>query len=225
LGDKSSGVDALSHRQREILRLISQHLQAKEVARILNISERTVKTHTDAARRRLGVATSREAARVLVAHEAASGLVSELASGIVLDGRWPPRPIAEPPTDLPVSGHEQALYTERSVFSGAVERPGSRLADDGIPGQTEPDPRHPGSRQNAEPQWRLREGDIHGDSRDGVADRRWDKFEKRLKALSVVHWLVLIVAAAVISSILVSGLIATSMGTLESLQHISRHFG
>lgn len=32
------GVEALTARQREILRLISQHMQAKEIARALDIS-------------------------------------------------------------------------------------------------------------------------------------------------------------------------------------------
>jgi len=70
LGDKSNEVEALSSRQRQILRLIANHLQRKEIARLLNISEATVKTHTGEARRRLGVATSRDAARLLVRYEA-----------------------------------------------------------------------------------------------------------------------------------------------------------
>ncbi len=58
--DKSAELATLTARQKEILRLVAQNLQAKEIARELGISERAVKTHTDAARRRLGVATSRE---------------------------------------------------------------------------------------------------------------------------------------------------------------------
>lgn len=75
--DKDPALQALTPRQREILRLVARNMQAKEIARELNISERTVKTHTDAARRRLGVATSREAARLLVDWEARQGIVPE----------------------------------------------------------------------------------------------------------------------------------------------------
>ena len=71
--NEAAGIEALTRRQKEILRLISQHYQTKEMARALNISERTVKTHTEEARRRLGVATSRDAARLLAAYETALG--------------------------------------------------------------------------------------------------------------------------------------------------------
>ncbi len=75
----------LSQRQKEILRLITQGHQTKEIARLLDISESTVKTHTETARQRLGVATSREAARLLQAYESASPLL--------LEGGGPSRPM------------------------------------------------------------------------------------------------------------------------------------
>lgn len=71
------GVDSLSKRQKEILRLVARHHQVKEIARLLNISEATVRTHTEEARRRLGAATSREAAIVLLRHESGDGRLSE----------------------------------------------------------------------------------------------------------------------------------------------------
>lgn len=67
--DSGSGIESLSNRQKEILRLIGQHYQMKEIARILNVSVSTVRTHTEEARRRLGVATSREAALILLREE------------------------------------------------------------------------------------------------------------------------------------------------------------
>lgn len=84
-GDKSvpgkskivTGVGSLSKRQKEILRLVARHHQVKEIARLLNISEATVRTHTEEARRRLGAATSREAAIVLLRHESGDGSLSE----------------------------------------------------------------------------------------------------------------------------------------------------
>jgi DNA-binding CsgD family transcriptional regulator len=72
-----TGVDSLSKRQKEILRLVARHHQIKEIARLLHISEATVRTHTEEARRRLGAATSREAAIVLLRHESSDGSLSE----------------------------------------------------------------------------------------------------------------------------------------------------
>lgn len=72
-----TGVDSLSKRQKEILRLVARHHQVKEIARLLSISEATVRTHTEEARRRLGAATSREAAIVLLRHESGDGSLSE----------------------------------------------------------------------------------------------------------------------------------------------------
>lgn len=65
----ATGVESLTNRQREILRLVARHHQTKQIARILKISEATVRTHTEEARRRLSAASSREAAIVLLRHE------------------------------------------------------------------------------------------------------------------------------------------------------------
>lgn len=48
------GIDALSERQKEVLRLTARHHQVKEIAHLLKISENTVKTHLIETRRRLG---------------------------------------------------------------------------------------------------------------------------------------------------------------------------
>ncbi len=71
-----TGVDSLSKRQKEILRLVARHHQIKEIARLLDISEATVRTHTEEARRRLGAPTSREAAIALLRHESSDGALS-----------------------------------------------------------------------------------------------------------------------------------------------------
>lgn len=90
---------ALAHltiRQKQILRLIADGHQAKEIARLLGIGERTVKTHTEAARKRLDVATSREAARWLVAAEKTS-------EGIGPEDRRPSGPMADKPDSAAIS--------------------------------------------------------------------------------------------------------------------------
>lgn len=154
-----AGLAALTPRQKEILRLIAQNMQAKEIARLLDISERTVKTHTDAARRRLGVATSREAARLLVAWEAQHGIVPE--------GHRPSGPM-DAATPAPSS-------SPREHLSG---------------GQATTPPR----------------GDLQA----------W------LNGLNPLQWLCLIVAVAVVSAVLLTGLVAAVLSTMEALQRFFR---
>lgn len=212
--NKAAGIAALTPRQKEILRLISQHLQAKEVARLLNISERTVKTHTEEARRRLGVATSRDAARLLAAHEAALGL----------DDRGTARPIGHALSGGSGSAHEQTILSERSP-DNALERSGDRLAYAGDAGQAIPDRGDAGGGARLEPKRRAGEDGVHHDRGDRLVDRRWDGLEKRLVRLNAFQWLGLIVIVGVLSAILVSGLIAAVIGTLEGLQVLNRQIG
>lgn len=61
--------DRLSERQRDCLRLLSGGLTPKEAAIRLDLSVETVHAHLKAARRTLGVSSSREAARLLVLGE------------------------------------------------------------------------------------------------------------------------------------------------------------
>ena len=162
--DKTGGVDTLTPRQKEILRLIAQNLQAKEIARLLDISERTVKTHTDAARRRLGVATSREAARLLIAWEAEHDIVP----AIVPEGHRPPGTM-DAGTDTPSSSPREHLSGGKAA--GAPPR-----------------------------------GDLQA----------W------LDGLNPLQWLGLIAAVAVICAMLLTGLVAAVLSTMEVLQRFFR---
>ncbi|EGF91740.1 bacterial regulatory protein, luxR family protein [Asticcacaulis biprosthecium C19] len=78
--DMNGGTEQLSARQKEILRLVAAHFERKEIARLLNISPHTVKAHIDAARKRLGVATDRQAARLLAEKEGAMILASPVVA-------------------------------------------------------------------------------------------------------------------------------------------------
>ncbi|UDF04780.1 response regulator transcription factor [Asticcacaulis sp. AND118] len=110
----------LSERQKEILRLIARHQRGKEIARLLKISEHTVKTHTEEARRRLGVASSRDAALLLTAYEAEIGLPPE--------GGPPPRAIPTPRADAASWVHEYASPQQRQADHD-LERAGDSLGD------------------------------------------------------------------------------------------------
>jgi len=61
--------DRLTDRQKECLRCVLQGLEVKEIARELGLSPSAVVERLRAARRALDVETSREAARLLAAHE------------------------------------------------------------------------------------------------------------------------------------------------------------
>ena len=62
--------ESLSDREREALRLLGRGHEAKSIASALDLSVHTVNERLRAARRKLGVSSSREAARLLLAHEA-----------------------------------------------------------------------------------------------------------------------------------------------------------
>jgi DNA-binding CsgD family transcriptional regulator len=229
----TNGVDTLSERQKEILRLIAQHLQAKEIARVLKISESTVKTHTDIARKRLGVATSRDAARLLVEHEMASGLMikgvsADLPPGAIpLEGGWPLRPMAEARPDEPSLGHDKAIHTELTLPSGPLERSGDRLADAGLARKAEADRRDAERRADAQQERRPGEGGLHDDRRDSLADGRYGaagrtSFERQLANLSSLQWLGLIAVTAVLLPLLAGVLIEALYATLHAIHHFNR---
>jgi DNA-binding CsgD family transcriptional regulator len=68
----SNGIAHLTHKQVEILRLAAQGLCAKQIARYLGISTRTVEDHFAAMRRRTGSHDKSE----LIAHAVAAGIVT-----------------------------------------------------------------------------------------------------------------------------------------------------
>jgi DNA-binding CsgD family transcriptional regulator len=67
------GFERLTPREREILRLIAQHRQSKEIARLLRLSPKTVEMHVLSARRRLAGLNRRDAALAFIAWESDPG--------------------------------------------------------------------------------------------------------------------------------------------------------
>jgi DNA-binding CsgD family transcriptional regulator len=67
------GFERLTPREREILRLIAQHRQSKEIARLLRLSPKTVEMHVLSARRRLAGLNRRDAALAFIAWETDPG--------------------------------------------------------------------------------------------------------------------------------------------------------
>lgn len=68
----TTGLDALTAREREVLRLFAQGLEGPEVARALNLSAKTIETHVRNARAKLGGVRRPAAARMVAEDERAS---------------------------------------------------------------------------------------------------------------------------------------------------------
>jgi DNA-binding NarL/FixJ family response regulator len=65
-----SGIDALTSREREVLALLADGRSNREIARLLRVSEKTVKTHVSSVLAKLGVADRTQAALVAVRTQA-----------------------------------------------------------------------------------------------------------------------------------------------------------
>jgi len=67
-GADSRGIRALTPREREVLALLADGHSNREIARLLSVSEKTVKTHVSAILAKLGVADRTQAALLAVRH-------------------------------------------------------------------------------------------------------------------------------------------------------------
>jgi DNA-binding NarL/FixJ family response regulator len=67
-GSDSRGIGALTGREREVLALLADGRSNREIARMLTVSEKTVKTHVSAILAKLGVADRTQAALLAVRH-------------------------------------------------------------------------------------------------------------------------------------------------------------
>jgi DNA-binding NarL/FixJ family response regulator len=64
----ASALEPLTDREQEVLQCMAQGLQNKEIAKLLHISERTVKFHVSAVLAKLGAGNRTEAVRMAVQH-------------------------------------------------------------------------------------------------------------------------------------------------------------
>ena len=95
---KEQGLDALTERERQILRLVGEHLNSKEIGRELGIADHTVVNHLRKAREKVGVTSRYEAARLL--RQAEHGMTRGV-SGMTTVMAPPP---ADPPSLAPQVG-------------------------------------------------------------------------------------------------------------------------
>jgi DNA-binding CsgD family transcriptional regulator len=203
-------VELLSDRQKEILRLVAKHYQAKEIARLLNISEHTVKTHTDEARRRLDVPTSRQAARLLAEYEGVTALP--------LDEPPPAMGMPQAPAMAPVSGYEQALSPPRTIHDDQLSGTGNSLGNAGGSQQVRRHQRLGGNRTPVEQNLQPHEGAAYLAGDDSLAGGRWDEFTGRLKTLSLPQWLGLIVLVSILFPLTLGILVQAATNALSVFQ-------
>lgn len=207
------GIDGLSRRQKEVLRLVGQNMQAKEIARHLRISETTVRTHMDEGRRRLGVATSREAARLLLSFEREEALLNH-------EGPQATR-IADPSVAAPKSQGEQDLRADR-VNEDPDNGPVPDLTDACILTETGPGPQVPPDDAILRPVHPTgRSGILYG-SRKRLADRRWAVFERRLENLKFWQWFGFAFLAAVSMAVVGGAVIEGSLLMLRAINQFER---
>ncbi|ESQ84622.1 response regulator transcription factor [Asticcacaulis benevestitus] len=210
-------VELLSDRQKEILRLVAKHYQAKEIARLLNISEHTVKTHTDEARRRLDVPTSRQAARLLAEYEGGAGLP--------LDEPPPAMGMPPSPSEASVWGHEQALSPPRPLHDDQLSGTGNSLGNAGDSQQVQ---RHQGRGGNRTPVEQIvqpHEGAAYLAGNDSLAGGRWDGFTGRLKTLSLPQWLGLIIVVSILFPLMLGILVQAATNALSVFQTLHASAG
>jgi DNA-binding CsgD family transcriptional regulator len=97
----TTGIAALTTKERQALRLLAQGHDAKSIARDLGLSVHTINERLRDARRKLGTGSSREAARLLIAAEA-----PEKSVDMALGAATPPAPAQSAP-------HQPAARTPR----------------------------------------------------------------------------------------------------------------
>ncbi|UVO53050.1 response regulator transcription factor [Sphingomonas sp. SUN039] len=121
--------ESLTERQLECLELASLPMTAKEIARSLSISPKTVEAHLAAAISRLGLANRNEAVRRLRERRAASGEIPRDVTPISYGIPTAPSPETEIPMTVGSELHEPASFRtfediwmfKRPSFTGPVK--------------------------------------------------------------------------------------------------------
>lgn len=212
LKDKIVGVEGLSPRHKQILRLVARHYQAKEIARFLGIQASTVKTHAEEARRRLHAATTREAADIIALYDVYAAIETE--------GGPPRMGMPNDPDQPPNPAYEQALLAREPKVHLPLERSEDGLENDVLPREGSISRRSPGRDHGDEPDVESGKVDLFPRVVDRLAGGRWDQFKRRLDSLDAFKRLGLILIIALFLALLAGGLISTATGVLWGFRHM-----
>jgi DNA-binding CsgD family transcriptional regulator len=216
------GFERLTPREREILRLIAQHRQSKEIARLLRLSPKTVEMHVLSARRRVGGLNRRDAALAFIAWETDPGNDYRKQSPDLATGR------SQGSSRLnSESSHDEIFPEQFEPGLGLLHR---ELAV--ARGGFDPDGRHAGARptgggdgfgpaQGAGGGRPAREAAPQGPGGDGLPGGRHAASHGRSwrDDLTPLQWLGLILAVATLGGILLG---TVTMGAHEFLYALQR---
>jgi DNA-binding CsgD family transcriptional regulator len=219
----NQGFEKLTPREREILRLIAQHRQGKEIARLLRLSPKTVEMHVLSARRRVGGLGRRDAALAFIAWEADPGndYRKQSAALATADVRVFSRFNSE-------SSHDETFHADTDTAAGLLH---SELA---VPGRgPDPDGRDArawppgpgdgvGAAQGPGGGRPAQQAAAQGAGGDGLPGRRHAPAEHGRSwrdDLTPVQWLGLILAVATLGGVLLG---MVTMGAHEFLFALQR---
>jgi DNA-binding CsgD family transcriptional regulator len=238
LDEKPSGIENLTERQKQVLRLIARHQQAKEIARALNIAVPTVKDHVSVARRHLGVSSSRKAALILADYEARFGTIPETPDTLreedgetmlrTMPEEWHPSGrMGDATDDAQDLAHEPDLLSERRLPDNQLTRSGNSVEYVSRPGKTAALAGCPERSSGTEQAAWTGEGRLHDGFSHGMADRRFsaggfgDWLTGRLKSLNVWQCCMSIASIAIMLTFIAVVLLAGGAATVQGIQHIT----
>ncbi|ESQ74255.1 response regulator transcription factor [Asticcacaulis sp. AC402] len=216
-----TAADGLSARQKEILRMVAQHFERKEIANALKISPHTVKAHIDAARKRIGVSTDKQAARWLAERDKAKGL----KPGGTSMRQSPTEAMADQDSVASSLGHEQALRSERQLHADQLVRTGDGAAGAFSPGEAIPDRGQHSDRPGALPHRRPGEGHHSSGGNDSLADGWGGALSRRLMSLNVTQGIGSIIVLAILLALAFVVLIAGGATTMQAIQNLTGQTG
>lgn len=201
-----TGVDALSNRQKEILRLMAAPHRAKEIADLLNIKEATVRTHVEEARRRLGGVSSVEAVRILLRHEGAVALPKNSGPQI--------SPIPDDGFDVQTLSHDQAHRHEQLRNDHRLSHAGDRFENGGSAGEADNGGGDRGRDSEALQERRNGESALHPHPGVELFDGRWAWIRGRLINLSTFQSILLVILLALFMAFAMVTILAM-LGTMR----------
>lgn len=214
--------ETLTAREREVFRLVAQHLRDKEIARLLELSPRTVHMHVLKARRRLSGMSRRDAALAFVAWE-------ENRYGNDYHKQSPDLSVPHPNRSLGSRNEEQDEQFNDIAFdglSGDLAVSGGSLGHDRkLSGAGASGARHrqrltQGSGDGGLAVPAPAENSVRGGLHRGWIGRWRDFAERRRRDLTPLQWLALVGATAGGSSLLIATVMSAAHNFLYAIQRM-----
>ncbi|MGN6424278.1 MAG: response regulator transcription factor [Asticcacaulis sp.] len=213
----AAGLQALTPRQRQVLRLYSQHKTAKVIALELGLGVHTVNDHLAEIRTRLGVTTTKAAALMLLASE--SGPAPPNESGAK------PMGIAASSSLAAGDGHGNRRAFEPDATLPGLVGPGDSddVSGDALQaGRCAGDPGFPETARTD----RSASGDgVHLSGRDRLGGKRGLALYRRLKRFTLVEWTGVTLVTMFVVVLVTLGVVGGLAGILDLIQQLGDRAG